>query len=183
MFFGRKISLTSRLAPALLGTALLSLAPAAADATAYYSFAFTQTQGTAAANPGDITGVLEVNDAGTTITGLSGTTGNLGGIAALLPPGSFSGNLNPSDNGFSSAFPFLTSPGVSFTTTTGDGVNLARLNNGYRAISLSGGQSVGTFSVTRAEEPPVSVPEPASLMLLGFGLAGLAMTRRRYRNA
>jgi hypothetical protein len=77
---------------------------------------------------------------------------------------------------FSSTAPYLSTPGLNFTTTTGDGVNLAHLNNGYRAVNLSGGQSLGTFSVTRVVEP-VPVPEPMGLALFGVSIAGLALVR------
>ncbi|PWS36369.1 hypothetical protein DFH01_14455 [Falsiroseomonas bella] len=62
----------------------------------------------------------------------------------------------------------LVASDVSFTT---DSVSL-----NYNFVSWPRGASV---TLTFDLGPAATVPEPASLMLLGFGLAGLAATRRR----
>lgn len=70
--------------------------------------------------------------------------------------------------------PFSASSSYSLTITGG----AFDVENLY-TLAFAAGAASGSFIDINNAPPPPSVPEPASLGLLGAGLAGLAFARRR----
>jgi len=113
-------------------------------------------------------GTLTTNDLVSTsylITGITGTYENFA-ITGLLPPGGYGGNDNLLRNGS----PQLSSMGTGFVAN-GVKHNFYRNSENY---DHDWGVGVIQFNAVRA-----SVPEPGTLALLGLGLAGLGVSRRR----
>jgi hypothetical protein len=95
-----------------------------------------------------------------------------------IPPGQgqlgfFYGDINDTNNvsaGFGDGIAAADPREISFASNV-PGTSLS--NNDPRYFTLDGGGTV--------EPPPAGVPEPASLVLLGVGIAVLAAVRRRQR--
>lgn len=155
--------------------------PAAADQIFYFSFTGATVSGT---------GTLNATENGDgSFTAIAGTgTQNMGGVADTLtlvfnPNGTGVAN-SPSgivfyDNQlFPGSVPMISDAGLLFTSSTQE-VNLfSNLGDGYQYFEQAGFTESIAFSLSDTA-PVQGVPEPASLMLVGIGLIGMAARRRR----
>jgi hypothetical protein len=107
--------------------------------------------------------------------------GNLNGLAITTPSGytSFSvANVRVDGESVFSSSPAWLAEGQTFYLAD-DGQGLIG-NNVVLTIDIFGISDTGSaFSILVASVPPTLTPEPATMLILGLGIAGLGIARRR----
>jgi hypothetical protein len=153
--------------------------PAAADQIFYFSYSGATVSGS---------GTLNATDNGDgSFWAVTGTgTQTMAGVRDTLtlvfnpssPAGTFSNGIFYDDQLFPGNVPLISDAGLLFATSTQE-VNLFS-DTGSGAYFFTQGGLLDFITFTLSSAPPVQgVPEPASIILFGIGLIGLAAHRRR----
>lgn len=155
--------------------------PAAADQLFYFTFSGATVSGAGTLNASDNGNGSFTAFSGTGTQTVNGVTNALTLIANPEAPAAHTGdNFIYDDQLFPGNFPLISDAGLLFASSTGE-VNLfSEVGDGYHYLNQA--QFTESISFTLSVTPPVqSVAEPASLILVGIGLIGLATRRRRSR--
>lgn len=113
-------------------------------------------------------------------SGLFGSVAPLGVSDAGSTPTTTSGTVTPT-----SAAPFVgtssTTVAFSFSAPTAvvTGPPTQTINLSFAALGFGDASVTATYTFNTPPPPPTGTPEPASMALVGAGLVGLGMARRR----